>query len=205
MKKNSQHPTFERLADMAEGRLDPAQERETRAHLDACPRCAASASTLERVVTLMRADATEDAPRDLIFNAVRLFDARRANDALPGRLRRLVASLTFDSLAPAQAFGVRSAAETASARQMLFNAGEVEVDLRLNEGGAGWTIAGQVLGACEEETRAALHAEGGREVASAELNDLCEFVLPPVPAGDYTLRLTVGGAEIEIPGLTLKG
>lgn len=203
MRTDSQHPTFEMLADMVEGRLDAAPERETRAHIDACPRCAASASTIERIVTLMRADTSEDAPRDLVFNAVRLFDSRRAEEARTGRLRRLVASLTFDSLAPAQAFGVRSA-QSSTARQMIFSAGEVEVDLRLSEGGAGWTVAGQILGECEE-ARAALLAEGGREVASAELNDLCEFALPPVPAGHYTLLLNAGGAEIEIPGLSLTG
>lgn len=204
MKTNPQHPTFERLADMVEGRLSAAQEREARAHLDGCERCAESASQLERVTTLMRADTSEDAPRDLVFNAVRLFDARRAAPERPGRLRRLVASLTFDSLVPAHAFGVRSA-QSATTRQMIFSAGDLDVDLRLSQGGDGWTIAGQLLGACEEGRTVTLAARGGDEVARADLNDMCEFALPPVPAGDYTLRLNAGGVEIEIPVPSLKG
>lgn len=201
MKLIPSHITFERLADMAEGRV-PAQETE-RAHLSTCKRCSTQAAELERVTTLMRADASVDAPRDLVFDAVRLFHSRRTESA-PGLLRRVVAALTFDSSSRTPAFGVRSG-QTAPARQLLFGAGDFDVDLRLAAGEEGWTVSGQVLGPCEGG-RVEAFASGASEEAAARasLNDLCEFTLPPVPEGVYALRLRLNETEIEIPELSLK-
>src|SRR4051812_3050579 len=96
MKLASNHIAFERLADMVEGRLSAEETAQERTHLASCTRCSAQAAELERVTTVMRADTSVDAPRDLVFNAVQLFHSRRA-EAQPGLLRRIVAALTFDS------------------------------------------------------------------------------------------------------------
>jgi len=199
MRLTRQHIAFERLADLAEGRLAPEDERGARAHLADCADCAGQAAQLARLTSLMRADVSEDAPRDVLMNAIALFRARRAEGA-PGLLRRVVAALTFDSSTLTPAFGVRSG-QAAPARQLLFSAGDFDVDLRLAPGGEGWTVSGQVLGPCgggEVEV-----AAGGRH-ERAGLNDLCEFTLPPVPEGVYTLRLRVGEVEVEIPELSLR-
>lgn len=201
MKLTPKHITFERLADMAEGRVS-AEETE-RAHLSTCRRCSSQSAELERVATLMRADASVDAPRDLVFNAIQLFHSRRTESA-PGLLRRVVAALTFDSSSRTPAFGVRSG-QTAPARQLLFGAGDFDVDLRLAAGEEGWTVSGQVLGPCGGG-RVEAFAAGAQEesAARASLNDLCEFTLPPVPEGVYALRLRLNDTEIEIPELSLK-
>jgi hypothetical protein len=152
----------------------------------------------------MRADSSEDAPRDVLFNAVSLFRSRPPVEAeTHGLLRRLVASLSFDSGARRPAYGLRSGATSAAARQLLFSAGDLDVDLRLSPSGEGWAVSGQLLGECAAG-RAELFADEEAPAARADLNDLCEFTLPTVPAGTYTLRLTVGDAEIEVPGLSLQ-
>lgn len=203
MKLTRRHLPFARLADLAEGRLAGADEQAARAHLAECAGCAGQAAELGRLTALMRADESVDAPRDVLTYAVGLFGARRrAGEESPGRLRRLVAALTFDSSTQTPAFGVRSGL-AAPARQLLFSAGDLDVDLRLAAGGEGWTVSGQVLGPCrggEVEVAPA----SGPAAARAALNDLCEFTLPPVPEGVYTLRLRVDGAEVEIPELSLR-
>ncbi|HKG12942.1 MAG TPA: hypothetical protein VKB12_06370, partial [Pyrinomonadaceae bacterium] len=188
MRLTPEHITFERLADMTEGRLSAEETAGERTHLASCKRCSARAEELGRVTTLMRADTSVDAPRDLVFNAVRLFHSRRTESA-PGLLRRIVAALAFDSSTRTPAFGVRSG-QAAPARQLLFGAGDFDVDLRLAAGEEGWTVSGQVLGPCEGG-RVEAFARGVREEAAARasLNDLCEFTLPPVPEGVYALRL----------------
>jgi len=203
MKSSPGHLTFERLADLAEGRLTAAETTSARAHLEGCAACAGQAAELERLTGLMRADTSEDAPRDLIFNAVQMFRARPFEAETPGLLRRLVASLSFDSGARNPAFGLRSGATAAASRQLLFSAGDTDVDLRLAPSGEGWSVSGQVLGVCAAG-RVELFAGGEAPAASADLNDLCEFTLPTVAAGTYTLRLTLGDAEIEVPGLSLQ-
>ena len=201
MRLTPRHIPFARLADLAEGRLSAEEAAEERAHLAGCTACSAQAAQVGHLAALMRADASEDAPAELVASVVRMFRARRAGAGEPGLLRRLVAALTFDSSSLRPAFGVRSG-QAAPARQMLFSAGELDVDLRLAAGGDGWTVTGQVLGACgggEVEL-----ASGGETPARAALNELCEFTLPPVAEGVYTLRLRLDGAEVEIPELGLK-
>lgn len=188
---------------MVEGRLSAEETATERTHLSSCTRCSAQAAELRRVTTVMRADTSEDAPRDLVFGAIQLFHSRRAESA-PGLLRRIVAALAFDSSTRTPAFGVRSG-QAAPARQLLFGAGDFDVDLRLAAGEEGWTVSGQVLGPCAGG-RVEAFAAGAYEQAAARasLNGLCEFTLPPVPEGIYALRLRLNDTEIEIPELSLK-
>ena len=189
---------------MAEGRLAPDDTRDVRAHLDACTTCAGQLAEVERVTNLMRADTSVDAPRDVFLNAVQLIHVRPARDGVvAGVLRRLVASLSFDSGAQGLAFGVRSGRAEVS-RQLIFSAGEVDVDLRLAPAAEGWAVSGQVLGECAGGWAELGGADTGGDAARAELNELCEFALPTVPAGSYTLRLGLGDTLVEIPGLDLN-
>lgn len=203
MKLAPNHTPFERLADLAEGRIAPGDERALRAHLAACPTCAGEFAEVERVTNLMRADNSVDPPRDVLMSAVRLFDSRPAREGVvAGVIRRVVASLTFDSLAPGLAFGVRSS-QTVASRQLIFSAGDVDVDLRLAATSEGWAVSGQILGECAGG-RAELSGADEEAGARAELNKLCEFALTPVPAGSYTLRLDLGDTLVEVPGLDLN-
>jgi anti-sigma factor RsiW len=203
MRLTRQHLPFARLADLVEGRLAGEDEQAARAHLNECAACSEQSAQLARLTSLMRTDASEDAPRDVLMDAVGLFGPRRAARAeSPGLLRRVVAALTFDSSSRTPAFGVRSGLAS-PARQLLFSAGDLDIDLRLAAGGGGWTVSGQVLGPC---AGGEVEVEGGTGagVARATLNDLCEFTLPPVPEGVYTLRLRVDEVEVEIPELSLR-
>jgi hypothetical protein len=148
----------------------------------------------------MRTDTAPDAPRDVRASAVSLF-SRGENAGEPSLLRRIVAALSFDStsnLAPA--FGVRSG--YATSRQLLYSAEENDIDLRITLEKENWIVAGQVLG--EGCVGGRVELEGATERAEAGLNELCEFTLPPVSAGSYTLRLRLGNAEVEIPRLELR-
>lgn len=203
MPNRPQHIAFARLADLVEGRLPENAEAETRAHLATCARCAGQAAELERVTHLMLTDESVDAPRDLLSGAINLFRGR-ASRREPQGLRRLLAMLSFDSGSSTPAFGVRSG-QAAPARQLLFSAGELSVDLRLAEGGEGWTISGQVLGPCDGGEVEIIPASETQARVRAALNNLCEFILlPPVAPGLYTVRLRLGETEVEIPELDLR-
>ncbi|MGB9179358.1 MAG: hypothetical protein WCB68_08940 [Pyrinomonadaceae bacterium] len=190
------HLKFEQLADLAEGRLDDAVGAETQAHLDECERCAASLSRLQQTIGLMRADNSVDAPRDVLSFAVNLFQARPAKHRA---VRRVLALLNFDSVQQTPAFGVRSGAQ--AARQLLYSAGENDIDLRVTQSGEAWVVSGQVLGECAGG-EVELTGESGE--ANASLNEQCEFSLAPLPTGSYTLRLRLTDAEIEVPEFQLK-
>jgi hypothetical protein len=194
------HLSFTKLADMAEGRMAGDERNLSSAHLSACPRCAAKLNRLESVLGLMRTDETEDAPREVVSRAINLFRSRVASQT-PSLVQRIVAALSFDSLQTTPAYGVRSG-QAATARQLLYNAGEYDLDLRITETGEGWVVSGQVLG--EERAGGQIELEGERGVVQADLNEQSEFMLPAVPTGSYDLRLRFTDLEVEVPQLELR-
>ncbi|MGH9942917.1 MAG: hypothetical protein ACRD9R_11240 [Pyrinomonadaceae bacterium] len=209
----SPHVPFTVLADLAEGLAPAARAAEARAHLEACAHCAAALGRLRRAVELMRSDRSEDAPSHAIVSAVSLFRRRRATDvaaetiaAAVAGARRLVAALTFDSHTMSPAFGIR-AGQPQTARQLLFNAGENDLDLRITPGaGETWVVAGQVLGSScvGGESGGSVVLSGHEETAETALDQLCEFKLPSVSAGTYSLSLTLPGEiEVVVPALEL--
>jgi hypothetical protein len=199
MKIDSQHIPFAKLADLAEKRAAADERTASMAHLSSCAVCGQQVERMERVLGLMKADTATDAPRDVLAYALNIFSEKARE---PSLLKRIVAALSFDSssnLAPA--FGVRSGQTTS--RQLLYSAEENDIDLRITPEQENWIVAGQVLGEDCVGGRIELEGRSG-QLTAADLNDLCEFVLPPVPTGSYTVRLRLGNVEVEIPQLELR-
>ena len=198
MKTSSRHISFQKLSDLAEQHLPDGERAAALSHMSACRRCAARLTELERLINVMRTDKAEDAPRDLRAAAVALFRARQPSTKT-GIVERLLASLSFDSAQLLPAYGLRSG--HAQARQLLYSAGENDLDLRIKSSGETWVVSGQVLGQCSGGT---VELHGEEVAAAAPLNEVCEFALPPVPTGRYTLKLRLTDTEVEIPDLDLR-
>lgn len=147
---------------------------------------------------LVAAVALPDAPPALVHRAIALWAAQPTS--APNLLRRIAASLAFDSWAqPAAAAGVR--APRSATRHLLFSAEGRDIDLRVTPAGeAGFTLSGQVLGPDESgEVELALPAGGAARHAA--LDALGEFRIEGLVAGDYRLTLRLGGDEIELPAV----
>lgn len=115
-------------------------------------------------------------------------------------LRRIVALLIFDSSNAGPAFGVRSL--PAASRQMLYSAEEIDLELRITEQNDECILSGQVIGESCAEGRVEISGVAG--TSQATLNEICEFTLPPIPPGNYSLTVRMLDREIEIPELELK-
>jgi hypothetical protein len=111
-----------------------------------------------------------------------------------------MATLTFDSLSVAPAFGVRSG--QSSTRQLIFSAEENDIDLRIKNQDDKWIVAGQVLRA--DCVGGEVVLEGSAGSISVSLNAQCEFSLPAVPPGIYSLRISLADVEVQIPKLQLE-
>jgi anti-sigma factor RsiW len=192
-----QHLPYEKLADMADDRLPADQSTAAQAHISGCSRCSTQLARVKQTINLMRTDDAEDAPRYAMASVLNLFRTRAAASE-PSLVQRVLAALSFDSLQSSPAYGVRSG--QAAARQMLYSAGENDLDLRVQPSGETWIVSGQVLGEC---TGGKIRLEGTAAEASVELNELCEFTLPAVPPGSYTLRLRLNEVEVEVPEFRL--
>lgn len=191
----SAHTSLEALADVVEGRLTSAALEPVLAHVATCPACDDTLQRLRKLILMMRSDTVADAPRDVLMSAINIFPP-----SPPAPLRRIVATLIFDSRRAGPAFGVRSL--HSSSRQLLFAAQQTDLDLRVTIRNEECIVAGQVLRpGC---VGGLVEISGATGSAEASLNEQCEFTLPPIPVGKYLLKLKMLDVEIEIPELELK-
>lgn len=200
METSTPHITFEKLLDLAEDKLTSEDRVLSRKHLSSCSDCTSEFERIQKVIELMRSDESSDAPRDILAYALNIFRAGERTPA-PSLLRRIIATLTFDSLNVAPAFGVRSG--QATSRQLLYSAEENDIDLRITmEENDRWILSGQVLR--DDCLRGRVELEGRSAFVAEDLNEQCEFELPPVPSGKYLLRVRLQDVEVEVPALELE-
>jgi hypothetical protein len=113
----------------------------------------------------------------------------------------MIAVIKMDLAPNRAAFGERSAA-TGQMRQMLFESGNNAVDLRITKSGKGFEISGQVLGGGFE--KAEIEISSSEKSITTNLDNVSEFKLSNVPAGEYCLAIRSRSSEIFVEQLTLK-
>jgi hypothetical protein len=152
-----------------------------------------------RIVALMQADDSTDAPQDSVTWAKNIFRARAA-EPKTSLVQKIMAVLQADLSPQRAAFGERSAA-TGQARQMLFDAGNNNLDLRIKENENGWEIHGQILG---DGFAGGTIELSGDETYQAAINEMSEFKFTGVVKGNYNVTANNGEIELSIEGLTVK-
>lgn len=190
------HISLETLVDIVEGRATSAALEGAVAHISTCSDCVDTLRRLQQVILTMKSDMAADAPRDLLQSAINIFSPERQ----PPTLRHIIAVLTFDSRHAGPAFGIRSLRSTS--RQLLYSAQDTDVDLRITVQNDECIVAGQVIRDGCVSGRVEISGDAGS--ASASLNEVCEFTLPAIPLGNYSLRVKLPDVQIEIPELELK-
>lgn len=148
---------------------------------------------INKIVSLMETDSSADAPQDAIKWAKNIFRTR-AVEPKQSLMQKVLAVLQMDLSPNKAAFGERSASAGQS-RQMLFQAGEISIDLRIAETEKGFNLRGQILG----EGFANCTVKVGE--FETKLNDLSEFSFTEIPSGKYDLTLQTDGKEIVIENL----
>ena len=192
---NSTHIPIETLANIADDKGTAEARKAAMTHISTCSTCHDTLDRLQQLILMMRSDPTVDVPRDVLSAALNIFSQERRSP-----LRRIVALLIFDSRNAGPAFGMRSL--PSASRQMLYSAEETDLDLRITVQNDECIIAGQVIGEGCAEGHVEISGVAGR--SEATLNDVGEFLLPPIPVGNYSLTVRMLDREIEIPELELK-
>jgi hypothetical protein len=151
---------------------------------------------------LRQSRALQDAPPTLVARAIALWPEAAPSASLAQTLRRVLASLSFDSgPLPALAPGLRSAGT--GVRQLLFSAEGRDIDLRIapaTDPPAGWMLSGQVLG---PDLLGEVHLTGAGTDHRAPLDELCEFRFGPIGAGRWQLALVTADMQLELPPIDL--
>jgi hypothetical protein len=149
---------------------------------------------LAHIINRMANDNSVNAPADAIAYAKNLYRTR-STAAQPSALRRILAVLQMDLAPNKAAFGERSGS-TGTARQMLFNAGENAIELRVLPEASKAQLQGQVLG--EGFSGAELTLSGSDIFRRIVIGELSEFEMADVPKGYYTLTIRSSEKEIVI-------
>ncbi len=162
----------------------------------------------DKLEALLRASrGLEAPPASVLQRAIDLWPSAlpAAVPAAPaGALRRLIATLSFDSGgATPLAYGMRGSAS--GPRQLLFSAEGHDIDLRVAAAGSGWVLHGQVLGPDARGRARAFGDDGAERCAAAALDELGEFQLALPAAGRCILRLELDGLLIELPAFEIPG
>jgi hypothetical protein len=192
----SPHIHFSELTELAEELAKTSPD--ARAHLAICSECSSQLQLLRQTIGFMQSDTAEDAPAELIRQAKGIFREKVVAHG-PSLLQVIIASLTFDSLTNAPAFGLRS--QTSAGRQLIYSTETADIDVRVSPEDDQWQIAGQILGA--DCPGGDVDLVGDDFSVSAELNELCEFSFGSVPAGAYKISIRLPDALIETPRLEL--
>ncbi len=197
----SKHIPSEQLINFADGTIPGAEKGKVEKHLAECKNCVGELNLFNKAIATMRADRSLDVPADSIKWAKNLFRTR-VTAPRQSVAQKILAVLQIDLSQMSPAFGERSAA---SAAQMLFQAGENSVDLRVSSGEKGLVLKGQILGQGFENCSVILRAE--KKEFRAQANELAEFTIKNVKAGTYEMSLTSTGSdakEITLENLVLK-
>ena len=192
---NSSHISLETLVDIVEGRATSAALEGAVAHITSCSDCVDTLRRLQQVIFTMKTDTGPDAPRDLLHSAINIFSPEKRSP-----LRHIIAILTFDSRVAGPAYGIRSL--RSSSRQLLYSAQDTDLDLRVTVQNDECIVTGQVIRADCVNGQVEISGDAGS--ATASLNEVCEFTLPAIPLGNYSLRVKMPDVQIEIPELELK-
>jgi hypothetical protein len=192
----SPHIPFSELAELAEEHAKTSPD--ALAHLAICSECSSQLQSLRETIGFMRSDTAEDTPAQLIRQAKSIFREKVVTHG-PSLVQIILASLTFDSLTNAPAFGLRS--QTTAGRQLIYSTETADIDVRVSPENDQWQIAGQILGA--DCPGGDVDLLGDDFSVSAELNELCEFSFGSVPAGAYKISIRLPDMLIETPRLEL--
>jgi hypothetical protein len=191
------HLNIETIMTYLDGKAGDAEKSEIEAHLAVCAACSESKRQAVAMERLLREAASFQMPARLVQGLKDLFPAG-GKPAKPF-LAKILASREFDSFDQPMLAGVRSAA--APARQLVFRAGDLDVDLKIEpaKGNERITLTGQVMSQASNFVHNAvvrLECDGMVRYRT-RTNEMGEFSFE-VPNDSYDLSIEINGERIAI-------
>jgi len=156
-------------------------------------------NNLDHILDRIRNDHAVDAPDEVIRQAKGLFRTR-PQEAKVSVFKRLVASLQAELAPNRAAFGERSGG-AGQARQLLFEAGDNAIDLRVSGTGNTLSLRGQILGDGIEGAGVEL---SGPTTKACAVDESLGFEFAGIHPGEYTLVINTSDTQIVMEDLQLQ-
>lgn len=200
----SMHPRLVVLIEYLLHALPSEEHREVEKHLaQPCSRCQMTVSRFEQMWKLLCLPkiASQAPPPEVLQRMLSVFRWGR-----PSWRQRISATLQFDSFRQLALSPVRGVTQ---ARQMLFSAPGVDIDLRVTPEDGTASVRGQVLGASDtdrqglQETITVSLCQAGEVIAHTQTDEWGQFSFSYLPTGTYDLLVSYGETQITVENLLL--
>jgi hypothetical protein len=168
-------------------------------HLTQCKECGELKQEFQTLLNSLRQDSAFEPPAELLQWGIELFQPV-VTHAVPTGLPRFIASLVFDTFDQPMFAGVRRVGTPP--RQLLFRAGEVDVDVKIEsmEANDRITLVGQVLSGASkffDNTPVKLESHGVVRYRT-KTNVVGEFTFDEVPKDTYHLSVDLPEGQITL-------
>jgi len=184
-----------------DGQATAESKTTVESHLSQCSDCLQLKQELKQFVLQLRADAAFEPPAELVQWGVSLFQPMlQTKETVAGKIKKFVATLVFDTFDEPMLAGVRRVG--APPRQLLFRAGDVDVDVKIEsmEANDRISLVGQVLSNTEkffDNTPVKLESHGTVRYKTMT-NFVGEFAFDEVPKDTYHLSVDLPEGQITL-------
>lgn len=194
------HVNAEKLMEYMDGQLTDEAKAMIDSHLSHCSDCLQTSGELQQFVSWLQSDASNEPPAEALEWGVNLFQPMLQPKESGSKIRKIVASLVFDTFDQPATAGVRRVG--APPRQLLFRAGDVDVDVKIEamETNERISLVGQVLSNREkffDNTPVKLESHGMVRYKTMT-NFVGEFVFDEVPKDTYHLSVDLPEGQITL-------
>lgn len=195
------HINAEKLMEYRDGQLTDDAKALVDNHLSQCASCSQLKQELQQFMIFVESDAAFEPPAEVLQWGVSLFQPiLQPRESIGGHVRKIVASLVFDTFDEPALAGVRRVG--APPRQLLFRAGDVDVDVKIEsvETNDRISLVGQVLSNSEkffDNTPVKLESHGMVRYKTLT-NSVGEFVFDEVPKDTYHLSVDLPEGQITL-------
>jgi hypothetical protein len=192
------HITVENLMSYMDGQASDVDKSTLEAHLTGCTECTEVKQEFQVLISQLQNDSAFEPPAEVVKWGVDLFQPVMQPQV--GGLRRFIASLVFDTFDQPMTAGVRRVG--APPRQLLFRAGDVDVDVKIKsmEANDRITLVGQVLSSATkffDNTPVKLESHGIVRYRT-RTNVVGEFSFDEVPKDTYHLSVDLPEGQITL-------
>jgi hypothetical protein len=194
------HITVENLINYIEDHVSDVEKSTLESHVTACGDCAELKQEFQALIHRLKEDASFEPPADLVQWSINLFRPLAQPQGATSGLRKYIASLVFDTYDQPMLAGVRRVG--APPRQLLFRAGDVDVDVKIEsmEANDRITLVGQVLSNTDkffDNTPVKLESHGIVRYRT-RTNVVGEFSFDEVPKDTYHLSVDLPEGQITL-------
>ena len=194
------HVTVENLIDYIEGHGSDVEKSTLEGHVANCSECGELKQEFHAIIFRLREDASFEPPAELLQWGINLFQPVAQPKGVASGLRKFIASLVFDTYDQPMMAGVRRVG--APPRQLLFRAGDVDVDVKIEsmEANNRITLVGQVLSNNAkffDNTPVKLESHGIVRYRT-RTNVVGEFSFDEVPKDTYHLSVDLPEGQITL-------